>query len=53
MPTESPCKNAVKDSDDWFVELETLEDLIALHKEVGDDLIVSEGSIWVYDSYME
>lgn len=37
----------------WFIEIRTLEELIALQEEVGKDLIFNNHSVWIYDDYME
>lgn len=38
---------------DWFVDIDTLEDLMALKKEVCHDLIVGSKEILIYDDYVE
>lgn len=49
---------------DWFIELNTLEDLLNLKEETGEDVIISDSllrynninveySIEIYDSYRE
>ena len=38
---------------DWYVDVNTLEELIELRKEVGYDLIFNEDEIWICDDYME
>lgn len=53
-----PCANAQQDDrGDWFVEIQTLDDLLRLNDEVGSDLIVGKSiggpRIWIYDDYME
>jgi hypothetical protein len=37
----------------WFIEIDTLEDLMALRERVGDDLVLGGDSITIYDDYME
>lgn len=37
----------------WFVDINTLEDLMALKEEVGHDLIVGIKEIVIYDDYVE
>lgn len=37
----------------WFIEIESLQDLLDLVKEVGNDLIIGENSIEIYDGYRE
>ena len=37
----------------WFIRIDTLEELIALSKETGQDLVFDEDSIIIYDSYLE
>lgn len=53
----SPTPSAVQDGDEWFVELPTIEALMALRKEAGADLIIGsmrqQPDIWIYDDYME
>lgn len=58
-----PCKNAKKivEMDSlsryeiirWEVEINTLEELLDLQKEVGEELIISDGYIEIYDDYRE
>ena len=58
-----PCKNAKKivEMDSlwryeiicWEVEINTLEELLDLQKEVGEELIISDGYIEIYDEYRE
>jgi hypothetical protein len=42
-----------REGDDFYIEIRTLEELMALQAEVGDDLIVGKEDIWIYDGYME
>ena len=58
-----PCKNAKKIVEidplwgceiiRWEVEINTLEELLDLLKEVGEELIISDGYIEIYDAYRE
>lgn len=48
-----PCAGAFKEEGAWFINIDTLEQLCALRDEVGDDLILSDDCIWIYDGYME
>lgn len=52
-----PCENAIQDGDKWYVELNTLEDLIKFRDEVSEDLIIEYGwednPILIYDTYIE
>lgn len=59
-----PCDKAFIKEKDWFVELNTLEDLLNLKEEIGEDVIISdypfrcnnigvEHSIEIYDDYRE
>lgn len=58
-----PCKNAKKiveidpvwhcETVRWDVEINTLEELLDLQKEVGEELIISDGHIEIYDDYRE
>lgn len=60
---EKPCLKAFEEGDEWFVNIETLEDLINLCKEVNDPLVVDLGRreilgsivnhITIYDDYLE
>lgn len=38
---------------EWFIDINSLQELVDLANEVADDLIISDGSITVYDDYME
>jgi len=51
----APCEGANQEGDigDWYIEISSLEDLLALSKKVGSDLIVNDRQIWIYDDYME
>lgn len=42
--SEKPCKNAVMDNEHWVVELNSLDDLMALYDEVDNDLIVGRNA---------
>lgn len=58
-----PCKNAKKivkmdslwgcEIIRWGVEINTLEELLDLQKEVGEKLIISDGYIEIYDACRE
>jgi hypothetical protein len=50
-----PCADAIKENDNWFVEVNTLEDLNRLCEEVDCDIIFNskEKVIVVYDDYLE
>lgn len=58
-----PCKNAKKIVEidpvwhrelvRWEVEINTLKELLDLQKEVGEELIISDGYIEIYDDYRE
>lgn len=37
----------------WFVDINTLEDLMALKEEVGHKLIIGSKEIVIYDNYVE
>lgn len=37
----------------WFIEINTLQDLLDLIKEVGDSIILTEDTIEIYDSLRE
>jgi len=51
---EPNLKKAYQDADgDWFVDIDTLEELMSLCAEARDDLIVGPESIWIYDDRME
>jgi hypothetical protein len=52
-PDNSPCASAIWDGEQWYVELGTLEDLMASIDESGDNLIVSRDEIEIYDGYNE
>lgn len=63
-----PCKNAVKVTEGirpwrfsnelqevvhYEIEINTLEELINLYKEVGEELIITDETIEIYDGYRE
>lgn len=50
-----PCKNAVlNDAKEWVVEINTLEDLLAIRNEVSEELVIGlNDTITVYDDFME
>jgi hypothetical protein len=37
----------------WFIEINTLEELMNLQKEVNSNLIINDGTIEIYDDYRE
>ena len=37
----------------WYVEINTLEELMALEKEVNSSLVVDAAEIIIYDGYLE
>jgi hypothetical protein len=64
--TEPPVKNAIfvgiegeeskigPDVSHWKIEINTIEELIALRDEVKEDLVVTkQNSIIIYDGYLE
>jgi hypothetical protein len=53
-----PCKNAYEEKNIygallWYIDINSMEELIALIKEVDDKLIVSDEDITIYDDYVE
>jgi hypothetical protein len=50
-----PCKNAKFNSqkDEWEIEINSLEELVALIQEKNYSLIISDTDITIYDSYVE
>lgn len=50
-----PCKNAVfNNAKEWVVEIDTLEDLLAIRNEVSEELVIGlNDTITVYDDFME
>jgi hypothetical protein len=57
---KQPCEGAVKENNKWFVEVNTLEELLVLCSKVGTDLVLSEcnapndfWSLTIYDDYLE
>jgi hypothetical protein len=60
-PKEPPCAGAVLEEIDdgadmaWFIELETLEDLVQLCETLGFDIILRRDplELVVYDDYVE
>ena len=63
-----PCKNAIKrtyrvkpwdfldtmeEGVDWLIEINTLDELLDLRKEVGEELIIGDGTIEIYDTRRE
>lgn len=49
----APCDGAFLEGNEWVIEINTLEELLALQNKVGNDLIVNNKQIWIYDDYME
>jgi hypothetical protein len=52
---EKPCDGAflVDGEYGWFIEINTLEELIALSVREDESLVVDKDSIYIYDDYME
>ena len=48
----SPCKKAFKENNQWFIEFDTLEELINFTKEEGE-IIMDSSQITIYDDYVE
>ena len=54
-----PCKNAILKTyengvKEWIIEVNTLEDLLALRKEVNEELIIGlNDTITIYDDFIE
>lgn len=54
-----PCKNAVLEKDEhgikaWTVEINSLEELLELRKEVNEELIIGlNGVITIYNDFIE
>lgn len=58
--TSGPCKKAIKEGEDYFINVDTIEQLIELIEEVKYPLIISrdllersEYKIEIYDDYRE
>jgi hypothetical protein len=47
-----PCKKAVKGGSDWYIEINSLEDLMQLIDKEGE-IIIDENRIIIYDYYNE
>lgn len=53
---EKPHPAAVFDGEDWWIEINTIDDLLNIMREVKSDLIIEqyrEPSILIYDDYIE
>ena len=57
---EKPCKNAKLDYEvnlwgdkQWYIEINTIEELMAFKREVGVPIIIGSNSIEIYDGYRE
>jgi len=42
---KKPCKQAFKEDDNWFVEVNTLEELLMLIKQVDSEIIIYDHSV--------
>jgi hypothetical protein len=49
----NPQENAIECKGVWEIEINSLEELIVLSNDVGAELIVSVGSIEIYDDWRE
>ena len=54
----SPCDGAVlvKENEswnEWEIEINSLDELLALMDRVGDNLIIGRNNITIYDDYVE
>lgn len=57
---EKPCENAKLDNEvdlfgnkQWYIEINTIEELMAFKREVGVSIIIGSNSIEIYDGYRE
>lgn len=57
---EKPCENAKLDNEvnlwgdkQWYIEINTIEELMAFKQEVGFAIIIGNNSIEIYDGYRE
>ena len=56
---EAPCSGAYRGENDennypqWFIDINTHEDIKAIIKETGKSVVVGEGYIEIYDAYRE
>jgi hypothetical protein len=49
-----PCKNATLEGDKWYIELNTLDELVALAKEVDEEIIIGkDNDLEIYNDYRE
>ena len=54
-----PIEGAVRDGNRWYIEIATLEELLALMERAGHDLVLSPARTWnhnritIYDDYLE
>ncbi len=51
-PEKPPCEESYKDNEEYYIEISSLEDLIDFADKHGD-LVISRGSIEIYDTYRE
>lgn len=63
LTDKPPCEGAVKDGEEWFIEIPTLEDLMAF-EDLHGSIVISKSvdmmlgrndvrSILIYDNYIE
>lgn len=52
-PLPGKTRSTGGDCPDYLITINTLEELMALQAEVGEDLIVGASDLWIYDDYME
>ena len=48
-----PCEKALKSDNKWYIDINSIEDLQEIVKEVGCSVIVSEESLEIYDDFRE
>lgn len=48
----SPCEEAYKIKNDWYIEINDLESLMKLIEKVSYSLIIDENKIIIYDGYI-
>lgn len=51
--SDRPCEKAYGKAREWYIHIDTLEDLMNLIKETGESIVVCEGSLLIYDDYIE
>ena len=53
LDNPQPCPTAYKEGENWYIKIDTLEELLDFRREIDEELVFNLNTIEIYDDYRE